>query len=657
MKLVSKGLRRYLDSFEMAAFQLIGLLLLALPFAYCQDDVGFKNGLINLTTSNWQAKIIKDSGTLVSLQPTGVDFDFLPYDFMLVGKRLQNTTYEWGDITIRYREACSKNWTSSDSAFRRIPVNPIKTSSLAAYELSKTLTNLTNGPLQVVREWIDVSGDLGLKFTIKNNGNKSIELGSLGIPAAVNNIFTKRNASNMYQKCSFMDPYIGLDAGHLRVTPISGVGPALVVTPLGKTPLEAYRYLEEEHHGDTSIESNAFEGFFEWQIHSKAYAQNEWKGVTPWNPATSVVLRPGQSREYGVRFTVASSIRSIDATLRKLQSPTAIGVPGYIIPRDVTGKLFLQYSSEVASISVNPPGAINFIEQGNKTYTVQPSSNAWGRVRLTINYDDQKVQSVHYYVTKPASTAVKDLGRFISTNHWFTDTSDPFGRAPSIMAYDNEVKAIVQQDSQIMVAGLSDEGGSGAYVALAIKQTFQPQADEIDKLETFIDEVLFNRVQDKDDYGAKRGLFFYEPAEVPGYNYSTSFKWNTGMDKDYAYEINRAYNYVWPAAAYWALYRVGRAYPGLLKAHDSDWYIDQAFKTVIRGMQSDVAYNNKGLMGETVFGEILTDLIRENKTDEANELTQAMKTRVNTWLTQPYPFGSEQAWDSTGQEGVYFWAR
>ena len=34
-----------------------------------------------------------------------------------------------------------------------------------------------------------------------------------------------------------------------------------------------------------------------------------------------------------------------------------------------------------------------------------------------------------------------------------------------------------------------------------------------------------------------------------------------------------------------------------------------------------------------------------------------MRARVEFWAGEPDPFGSEMAWDSTGEEGVYYWAR
>jgi hypothetical protein len=86
-----------------------------------------------------------------------------------------------------------------------------------------------------------------------------------------------------------------------------------------------------------------------------------------------------------------------------------------------------------------------------------------------VAYADGKVQTIHYYVTKPGTEAIVNLGQFLTTNQWFTNTSDPFGRAPSVMTYDYEARSIVQQDSRAWVAGLSDEAGAGSFLAACMK--------------------------------------------------------------------------------------------------------------------------------------------------------------------------------------------
>lgn len=623
-----------------------------------EDNLGLDGGYLDIQTTNFKARIVKNAQVLASLQAADGDFDFLPYDIITL--RQGNGQYHWGDITYRYQEEGGTTWTDGDSAEARKAVQSVSgtgNNTLAASTLGATLPS---SPLNITREWLDVSGDLGLRFTIENTGDSAVEIGSLGFPAEFNSIFTGRTAEEMQSLCSLSDPYIGLDAGYIRVSPIAGTGKALVVTPLGgtKSPLEAYRNLQEPVFEKTSYGSQTFEGFYEWQTRTKAWAEEEWADKEPWNDASSSTIAPGESLQVGVRFSISDSgVRGLDDEVRKVGLPVAQSIPGYIVPRNLPAKLVLTADAGVASITVEPTGAVVVEETDEGHYTVTPSESAWGRVRLTIQYEDETVQTVHYYITKATSDVLASLGNFLTTKAYFNDTSDPFGRAPSVMNYDYEKGAILEQEGRVWFSGLSDEAGTGAYVAAAMKQVIQPDAEEVSALEAFVDGVLWGTIQNE-DYSVRKSIFFYEPSAVPDYTYDSSFGWTswTSWNKEQAYAIDRAYNYVHVSAAYWSLYRVARAYPSIV-SHTWEWYLDQAQKTVIRGTQNDVGYVDVGLMGETVWGEILKDLQRENKTSEASTFEDAMRKRAELWHSQDIPYGSEMAWDSTGQEGVYYWTR
>ncbi|KAK8073894.1 hypothetical protein PG994_004793 [Apiospora phragmitis] len=653
---------------------LLGLLCVPLAIAQNNDDIGLRNGYLNLTTKSFELKLVRDAGVLVSLKPAGDSFDFLPFDYL--SYRARNGQYHWGDITYRYREASASggggSWIDGDSAAARKPVlqgatNDDQEGALATSILTPTLPG--GSPLNVTRRWTEVSGgDLGLRFTIRNSGPVALELGSLGFPTEFNSIFTGRPTAEMAAVCSLSDPYIGMHAGHIRVAPTKGSGPALVVTPLllgdgdnnknnnnsSSTPMEAYRNLQESHYDEqTAYGSQTFEGLYEWQVLTKAWAENEWAGtgVEPWNAPSSRVLQPGESLEFGLRFSVAKEgVRELDAVIRSTGTPVAVGVPGYIISQGSSAMLYLQSTSEVQSVTVSPSEALAVTNQSAGRYSVTPGGSAWGRARLEIQYGDGKLQTVHYYITKRGTEAVGDLGHFSTTEQWFNDTSDPFGRAPSVMTYDYEAKAIVAQDPRAWVAGLSDEGGAGSFLAAAVKQAVQPSAAEVAKLESFVDGVLWKTIQTADF-----AHILYEPAQMPGYQYNPSFDWSVwwSWNKQASYAIDRAYDYVHVAATYWALYRVARAYPALTRSHAWEFYLNQAYQTIMRSMKSDPRWSD----GETVFGEILADLKREGQASKASSLEESMRSRATQWNSEEVPFGSEMAWDSTGQEGVYYWTK
>ena len=641
----------------MALRKTAALLTLLVGFSIAQDDdLGLSNGFIEVDLPNFNALIVRDAQVLASLQPKDDTFDFLPRDLLDV--RARNGQYHWGDLTYRYREDGAAEWIDGDSALARQPVDEATTQDgvLASSDMAATLPE---SPLAIVRDWIQVGDDLGLRFTIENTANVSIEIGSLGFPAEFNSIFTLREPTEMQSLCSLSDPYIGLDAGQIRVTPVKGTGKALVVTPLNGTrsQFEAYRDLVETSYEETGYGSQTFEGFYEWQVLTQAWAENEWANQEPWNSPSSVTLKPGESLQSGVRFSIVEGVRSYDNTVRGIGVPVAKSVPGYILPRDLPAQLWLESDSAVVTTAVTPKGALTVESVGDDQYTVTPSESAWGRTRLTVEYEDGKVQTIHYYITKPTTEVLTDLGNFLTTEAWFNDSSDPFGRSPSVMTYDNEAGKIVDQDPRTWVAGLSDEGGTGAYVAAMIKQVLQPDAEEISKLEQFVDNVLWGQIQ-KDDYSVRKSIFFYEPSAVPDYTYDNGIDWTswTSWNQEQTNAVDRAYNYVHVAAAYWSLYRVARTYPELL-GREWEWYLDQAQQTVMRITGDDIWYSDVGLMGETIFGEILADLQREEKRAMAQDVEDAMRVRAELWDSQEIPYGSEMAWDSTGQEGVFYWTR
>jgi hypothetical protein len=679
--------------------------------------LGLEHGTLDFDTPHFRLKLVKDSQTIAALEPKGakgVDantpFDFTPADQLTArqGDRFNHL----GDIHIRLKQDGWQDgaWLDFASSTVRKPVQPIDASRpapsgskrLAGAILTPTMSGtrpnltapaagggaaaapapgaspappITSAPVEVARSWLlDASGQLVLHFEVKNTSQAPIIIGGLGFPVVFNNMIQNfvtnraRTLPQAHEICSFFDPYVGLDAGYLQVTRLSGAGPALVVVPENgtRTPFEAFRPLN-----DASRRGQTFEGAFEWTSHSLAYAENEWKSATPWNRPTSVTLAPGQSRAYGLRFLVADAIPRIEQTLAASDRPVAVGIPGYILPMDLDGRLFLSVGRrKVSGVDVVPQGALNVTagpaaKGGQLQYTVRGTK--WGRARLTLTYTDGSTQAIHYYVTKPAQQAVADMGRFLTSKAWYTDETDPFQRAPSVMTYDRGNNRIVTQDTRVWVAGLSDEGGVGAWLAAMMKAYGQPDKAEVDKLAQFVDKVIWGRLQYSDGprmYGVKKSLFFYQPDLVPNFQYQPG-NWTTwtSWNKQAADAVDRAYDYPHVVAAYWTMYRLARNHPGLVTAQTWEWYLDKAFNTVKYmtggfappGGRGGVGYVNVGLMNGDVFVFLLEDLKREAWKEQADYVEGAMKRRADRWNGDAYPFGSEMAWDSTGQEEIFAW--
>jgi hypothetical protein len=626
------------------------------------DDLGLKNGNVTFETPQFTLRLVKDSQTVAGLIPKGMGgFDFTPSDRL--EERAANRFYHLGDLNFRVRTA--GEWRDYSTATQRKPVAsvPSTKTSLTAADLSATLP--ADCPLKVTRRWQVTSDQLELIFDLSNPGQDDLEIGGFGIPMVFNNIITGRSLPEAHAKCAFSEPYIGMDAGYLQVTRLDGKGKVLVVTPIGQTPFEAYRPLDEPMR-----RNQTFEGMLEWTIYSLGYAEKEWKGAEQWNAPTSVVLKPGEKRTYGLRFLLADSVRDVEKTLAANRRPVAVGIPGFILPDDQRGRLFLKHSAKVKDISVEPSGAVSLDlnkEGKNGFIGYTALGHIRGRARVTITYEDSLRQTINYLVTNPARRQADNMGIFATTKQWFDDKNDPFGRAPSVISYDRDADKQVVQDSRVWIAGLGDEGGS-SWLPLAMKISGLPTKDEVAQFDAFIDGVLWGNLQFKDGpdkYGVRKSVFYYDPAQAPGFEYDKTRDWRswTSWSKAQTMDIGRAYNYPHVVAAYWAMYNVARNYPYYEPAHPWEWYLGQAYETTMfltsvdeRG-RDRVGYMQLGLMGGTIFRQLLDDLKREGWTDKAALLEARMKTREARWAKEAYPFGSEMAWDSTGQEEVYAWCR
>ncbi len=656
-----------------------GILLLAGGMVVGQGKKGaappvpgpmLEQGTFDLDTPDFTLSLVRSSQTAAGLKPKGAGgFDFTPGDLLVA--RSQNGYYHLGDLDLRVRSGDRGEWRGYSTAAARTPVSALPASApvLAAADLTATLG--AGCPLQATRTWAVDGGRLVLRFELKNKTAEPVEIGALGIPMIFNNVLNNRSLDQAHAVCSFYDPYIGEDAGYLQVTRLSGHGPALIVVPDGKTPFEAYNPILSPRGGrgavpmftDPTPRGTTFEGFYDWMVHSQAYAENEWKQAQPWNPPTSITIAPGGSKTYGVRFLLTDQIRNIEKTLAANGRPVAVGIPGYVLPMGANAQLFLKYSKGVQSIEIEPKGAITYVAGkatagGWRAYTLQ--GKTWGRARMVVTYQDGLRQAISYLIIKDEADAVADMGRFLTNQQWFVDPNDPFKRSPSVMSYDRQANTIVTQDSRVWIAGLGDEGGSGSWLAAVMKEFGQPDKAEIEKYQQFIDGVLWGGLQYEDgptQYGVRKSLFYYQPDELPPNYYRNDLNWTswTSWNKKAAAIVDRSYDYPHVAALHWVMYRPARNNDGLVTNHPWEWYLNNAYQTSVAMVKYAAGYARFGQMEGDIFVQILLDLKREGMKEQAADLEAKMKARADRWRSQAYPFGSEMPWDSTGQEEVYAW--
>ena len=623
-----------------------------------EPTLGIAEVFQKFNTPQFQLKLVKASQTVAALRPNeDPRFDFTPGDRLEI--RDKDGLYHLGDINLRLRTK-DGTWKQYSTATKRAPVTALAGTDniLAGADLANTLA--TDIPVNVKRFYEIDQEQLVLRFEISNKVSSTVEIGALGVPMIFNNILEGKSLDEAHAQNVFFDPYIGMDAGYLEVKRLHGRGPTLLVLPNENMAFEAYRPLLD----DPSRRSVVFEGFHEWMSCTKAYAENEWEGVQQWNTPSAVLLDPGESKNFSIRFVLSDRIADVSKKLAEVGHPVATGIPGYVIPQDVKAHLFLNYQEGIKSMEIEPKGSLEITQDGQtkgglKKYTV--SGKIWGQSRLTIIYNNGLKQTIHYKVIKPETEVVRDIGHFLTNEQWFDQPDPYFNRTHSVISYDYETKTQITQDRRAWIAGLSDEGGAGSWLAAVMKQLVQPDKEEIGKMQLFIDSTLWGGIQYKDGplkYAVRKSLFYYEPDSVPAGTYSDSINYSTwaAWDKKHAESVGRSYNYPHVAAAYWTMYRLARYHNGLVDNRSWDWYLRQAYHTIVAMVEHAPHYAQYGQMEGSVFLFILKDLQHEQFDELAADLTSKMKDRAVHWKALKYPFGSEMPWDCTGQEEVYMWS-
>jgi len=432
----------------------------------------------------------------------------------------------------------------------------------------------------------------------------------------------------------------------------------------------------------------------------------------PWNTPTSTVLAPGKTLEYALRFQLAAGgPRTRNDLLEEMGKPIIHGVPGYVLSSSMeTAQVLIKppRGASVTNVSATKSGvgdgAITVGDgkpTGTDGYQSFPlASTGRGRVRVTVQYSDGTSSTVHYYVLPPFEQQVSAIGQFYSNTAWLPrDYPDPFGRGASVMPWDRETKTHVLNDARAYDAGLSDDAGGGNPLGFASKVRAAPKQDEVTHLDDYIKWTLYGVKpdtakaplkslqvggdpahpchEDKDPSacdGIRMTMFYY------GANSTSSghFDWNyTEFDKcklpfggptwcmteSVANATYRAFNVPHHTASYWAMYHVARNFDKLKTYQTWQWYLWRAAMSSIKGTNGA----GTGLMDGTVFREVLIVLKEEVAVDPtltlngenasalAEKLNANNMKRQQNWARQPYPYGSEFGFDTTGQEEVVIW--
>ncbi|EIE25381.1 hypothetical protein COCSUDRAFT_61600 [Coccomyxa subellipsoidea C-169] len=599
---------------------------------------------------------------------------------------------------------------ATESAIAEITKRPWE---IAAHNITGQLGLPPDTKIHLLRRYSqawDKAGGLLVTYTLTNlDPFNAIEIGALSIPLVFQGRWDGLTLEQMAQQSTFTDMHLGAHHGWVSVTRMTGRGPVLLLLPENGTSFEAWRSGREDAANAGPLWTPHI------MLHSASYRELEWSaGGEPWNPPSSQLVPPNSSYTFGFRLLTAPSIRDRDANLLAAGKVVVHGVPGYTIATDMDAQLLVtlpEAISHISGIDVVPKGAISIgtpqQARPSAQWVVPLKGLHHGRCRVDLQFSDGSSLAVHYFVLPPFKAHVDNFGAFLADWAWLGSEQgvDPFGRTHSVMPWDRDVQTHVMQDPRAFVVGLSDEAGAAANVALAVKARHSPTREQAARLDEYIQRTLWGVEQDipfpvsLQDHatGGIRASLFWVPTPgtseepMPGYTYKASSLSGWIWNRTRAVEsLGRAYNYPHQTAVYHSMYHLAADNDLAPSQRPATWYLQQAAAT-IKGMWTVAKwYTQFGLMAGTVFREVLRDLELEGLHEDAAMVRDIMHNRTavgfvynssspcpeppgpcscsqaasghflyscRPWKANDFPFGSEFAWDSTGQEEIYIWGR
>jgi len=410
----------------------------------------------------------------------------------------------------------------------------------------------------------------------------------------------------------------------------------------------------------------------------------------PWNTPTSRELKAGQTVSFALQFVLAEGGPRTSASSRKAAGKAVVhAVPGYVVsPAMKTARFLVDGAGKVESVSSSNTSILTARTDGS-VQGVAP-----GRATLTISFDDGSRLALQYAVVAAFDEVVALLGRHWANDAWLPrDFPDPFGRSASMMPYDRETKQRVIDDSRAYDVGLSDDAGGGNPLGFAMKVGHGPVvAEEVDKLDQYIKWTLYGVKPDTalpplkslqirpgepgmetEVDGIRGTMYYYSNAAKPSRNYSGHFNYdykmqpycgldgieggpNWCMSEYNANSTGRVFNYPHHTASYYNMYRVSRYHSAVDTERTWQWYLMRAANTTVK-----FGAPTTGVMDGTLFREVLRSLREEAEVDPktwkgvADKIEGNMLTRAKLFASEEYPYGSEFAFDTTGQEEVVVW--
>jgi hypothetical protein len=528
-----------------------------------------------------------------------------------------------------------------------VRLNPASTVGLAEWRV---------GPTQILAPAADLRVDqifrldgevLDWTVSLANDGRKPIEIGDLGVPFD----FAERTGARgeIYTRKLLRHALIAGHGSWIYWQRSGGVGPYLVMTPMGQT-----RFEYSDNQG----------GAFTPYVHAKAAAAAAIGSGGNWRlPVANLTLAPkgaaGASVTYSFRFQWAKDFAAVREVLFKENKFDTVIVPGMSIPSDLPAMISLRTQNKIDAVEAEHPGSTRVEFAGDrgagvKIYKVQFSR--LGENMLKVKYGTQWI-SLEFFVTEPLETLIQKRAAYLVSHHQHKDPKKWYYGVYSDWDQKNEILRSPEDRDNLSawLTDANDDAGNARPAYIASKNVFFPDQAEIDSLETYISKYLWGGMQMTEQEKYPYGIYGIPNFKV---NRESPDEGRSGQA-----HLWRIYDYPHIIMLYYRMYHIAKFYPEKVKYLNAGQYLERAYRTavaywVVPNTIEKWSANEVGTMNEAFIPELIQTLEEEGKKEWADTLRGYWESKVEHFINRtPNLYGSEFAFDSTGFESTGAFAK
>ncbi|HKS81743.1 MAG TPA: DUF5695 domain-containing protein [Candidatus Acidoferrales bacterium] len=503
---------------------------------------------------------------------------------------------------------------------------------------------------------------------IENVTGNVLEIGELGFPLMVNDDYaelyyepggpegisgggnvafslTPLRQKLIHEQKVLVHHFIAGHSSYALVQRPLGDAPFLLVHPTGDTSFEC---IYKEPASKFAAHAQGWRGPDILAIHSRATKDLRRWGSNPWvNGHSSLLLQPGQKKNYQIRFAFVDGYEAIREEIYKAGNMGIRVAPSMVVQEETDALVELKSKDEIQKIKFLSDNirVVDKKRDGEKTL-LKLQFKGRGQKSLKLHYGDGRWTNLHFYCVEDIESLLKARGKFVVDREFYQDPEDPYHRYHGFLPFDHRIGSTFLDSEEVWEVGGSDESGFSEPLFLAEKNVYFPSQKEVDTMETYVADCLFKYIQNPETYEVRASLYWKD--RLPS---SPWGNWTEERSK----ATFRTYNYVHPANIYHALYRIGKRY-GLLTRKKPEEYLRMSYRTCIQWFQTG-PWKHIGMMEGSNAIHILADIEREGWKDEAAKLREAMKECDEQFVEDPYPYSSELIIDQTAHEQVYFFTK